>query len=259
VAGPNWQHQHPRDIGVIVEEQVRRWQLNLQPVRKDSPVVWPVVTISREFGTSGLALGRRVAHRLGFTCWDREIVAEIARRLGTDQESVNVFDEHAHAAIDDLVGVLLHQETVSADYGEQLRLIVRSIARRGGAVIAGRGSQFIVDDHHALRVRLVAPFELRVREVGMRTHVSPEEASRRVRAGDRDREQFLRQYFGQDGSNPTDYDVVINAGVYSPQRADALVLMAYLAKFGQIPPTAGETDEESEGPISRPPEELPTG
>jgi hypothetical protein len=50
--------------------------------------------------------------------------------------------------------------------------------------------------------------------------------------------------------------VVINTSIYTPERADALVLMAYLAKFGGLPLGAQRTDEPTSILCSRPLEEL---
>ncbi len=256
----SWLRRQPRDVGAIVEEQVRRWGLHSSRVGVSSTTGWPVVTISREFGTLGMELGRRVAMRLGFSYWDREIVTEIARRLHTPEESVSVFDEHHRSAMDDLFGVTFDQGAVSADYGDQLRAIVRSIARKGSAVIVGRGSQYLVDPQRALRVRLVAPTRQRVSEIAKRANVSSETAAHTVRAGDRDRAQFMRQYFGKDGTDPTDYDFVLNTANYPPERAEALLLMAYLAKFGHLPFAAREAEREftsaREGKPGQP-EEVP--
>jgi cytidylate kinase len=241
-----WQERrHPRDVAAIVEEQIRRWQLHFADRTEASPEAWPVITISRQFGSLGVALGRRLAERLGFSCWDREIVSEIARRLHTPEETIRAFDEREHTVLDDLFGVALEQTALTVDYGDQLRAVVRSVVSEGRAVIVGRGGQFLVDPQHALRVRLVAPFELRVREVATRTRVSLEEAAERVRSRDRDRERFTEQHFGTDGVDPAVYDVVVNTAIYTPRRAETLVLAAYLAKFGGLPLTLRRADESS--------------
>ena len=39
-----------------------------------------IVTISREFGSGGRELGKKVAEILGYDYYDREIIAEIAKR-----------------------------------------------------------------------------------------------------------------------------------------------------------------------------------
>jgi cytidylate kinase len=49
---------------------------------------------------------------------------------------------------------------------------------------------------------------------------------------------FMLHAFGQDVDDPAHFDVVLNTETYRSERAIGLVLMAYLAKFGDWPPTA---------------------
>ena len=46
------------DIDKIIEEQMKRWTMKT----KSSQKPWPVISISREFGTSGAALGENIAN-----------------------------------------------------------------------------------------------------------------------------------------------------------------------------------------------------
>jgi len=105
------------------------------------------------------------------------------------------------------------------------------------------------DPTHALRVRLVAPLVHRVRDYPERFGTSMDEAYRLVRLGDRERSDFVRQAHHADVADPTLYDVVINVATFSPERADSLILMAYLAKFGEILAQSHDTVHQ-EGPYS---------
>ena len=233
-----WPHlPHPRDVGAIVDAQVRRWALSKRNrPREASLEAWPVVTISRECGTQGTALARRVAEQLGFSCWDSEIVTEIARLLHTDETTIAAYDERTRAALEDLIGTsLFHQDITSVDYSDRVRRIIDSIARRGRAVIVGRGAQFQVNPKHALRVRLVAPFEHRARVVETLKKISFDEAKRIVESDDKKRAAFVHDATGKNVADPAQYDVVINTKIYAGERAEALVLMAYLSKFGELP------------------------
>jgi hypothetical protein len=49
---------------------------------------------------------------------------------------------------------------------------------------------------------------------------------------------------GQNVADPLHYDLVINTDTYGGERAEAVVLMAYLAKFGEWPLTARELKAE---------------
>jgi cytidylate kinase len=212
-----------------------------------APQFWPVVTISRESGSLGLALGRRVAARLGFTFWDQEIVAAVAERLQIDSNQALSLDERAPGRLEVVLTALrVARGGLSTDYCEQLRTVLSSIGHHGGAVIVGRGAHRVILPTHALRVRLVAPVEQRVLDHARSWEISEEVAAQEVAAGDRRRAEFVWRTFHADVTAPADYDLVINVGTYTPLRAESLVLMSYLAKFGELPAEARNTDHTRE-------------
>jgi hypothetical protein len=59
-----------------------------------------------------------------------------------------------------------------------------------------------------------------------------------VASNEKERAAFIRRTLGYSLADPAHYDVVVNTGTYAQERAEAVVLMAYLAKFGKWPPTA---------------------
>ncbi|MGC4069135.1 MAG: cytidylate kinase-like family protein [Polyangiaceae bacterium] len=182
-----------------MEQQIRRWQLRPDRSTMDGGHFRPVVTISREFGSLGLALGQRVAERLGFSFWDHEIVSAVAQQLHVDPDKVGAIDEHPVGAMAQLFNALhLGREDIASDYHDQLRLLLASIGRHGAAVIVGRGAHLATDPAHALRVRLIAPLVHRVRDYQLRFGTSTEEAYRQVRAGDKERADFVRQAYHAD-------------------------------------------------------------
>ena len=252
--GLKWTHlRQPREVGAMVEAQVRRWALKQAGRGSALREEWPVVTVSCEFGAQGVALGRGVANRLGFSYWDREIVSELSRLLHMGEGTVAVWDERTRSALEDLLGAFTpNPEVASADYAAEVRRIVGSIARQGSAVIVGREAQFLVDPRRALRVRMVAPFDFRVRAVEAGAGIPLEAAKRMIVAGEKERAACVLHALGQNVADPAHYDVVVNTGTYAGERAESVVLMAYLAKFGEWPLTAGALEgEQLSGPAGR--------
>ena len=47
-----------------------------------------IITISREFGSGGRELGKRLADALGIPCYDHEIIEMIAKENGFDERYV---------------------------------------------------------------------------------------------------------------------------------------------------------------------------
>ena len=55
-----------------------------------------IITISREFGSGGRELGKRLADTLGFDYYDREIITAIAGAQGLDEAYVEKSMENAN-------------------------------------------------------------------------------------------------------------------------------------------------------------------
>ena len=48
-----------------------------------------IITISREFGSGGREIGKRLADELNYAYYDKEIIAAIAKETGLEEEYIN--------------------------------------------------------------------------------------------------------------------------------------------------------------------------
>lgn len=221
-----------RSLDSIVEERVRAWQLAQRdaPSSRRRAAPRTIVTVSREAASGGTNLGRALAERLGYSFWDQELVHEIARQAKLPEQLVSALDEHGRTAIEDFVAGLFDARATHDDYVEQLHRVVLALVERGGAVVVGRGAQFIVPPERALRVRVVAPFAQRVAAVAESEGLTQVRAEARVREVEEMRRSFTRKTFGVDVTDPTHYDVVVNLGAMTVERAVDVLAAAYTAK-----------------------------
>jgi hypothetical protein len=225
----------PRSVDAIVESQVQRWlgERARNPATPSDPA--PVVALSREYGARGAAVGRIVAERLGFSFWNRELLAAIAKHAHTDAATMAPFDEHHRSVLIDAVGGMMPRaQTVGlTDYARELTTVVRDLVLRGSAVLVGRGLTFLIDPSRVLRVRVVCPLEDRVRGVAEREKLSLDQARAVVEEADRDRRAFIRDLYGKESDDPTAYELVINTGTLSLEAAAAVVVAGYKGRFGE--------------------------
>jgi cytidylate kinase len=230
----------PQQLEALVEKQVRRWQMQraaISALSTEPPEPWPIVSISREAGSRGADVGRSIAERLGFGFWDQELVHEVAERTGMADTLVATLDERVRGYIDEMVSsVLVGHDATASEYVRQVARVVHTLVQHGSSVVVGRGSQFLVTPEHVLRVRLVAPLDLRVRGYSLRHGIPLELARRRVLAIDGDRCEFYRRYFDRDVGDPIHYDLVVNTGTLSTEGAVEVVVAAYRARFRGGPP-----------------------
>jgi cytidylate kinase len=221
----------------VIERQFRRWELQRKAREAErAPVHWPIITISREFGARGEALGRLVAEAAGFSFWDDELVHTIAQESGANTALLKSLDEHLRNSVEDSIeGAFLGGEYMESEYLRRLMKLIHTIAAHGGGVVVGRGAHYVVARDQALSVRVVCPLEERVRGYAERQGIDERRARQTVEREDQARRAFIRERFSRDPSTPSDYDVTVNTGTLPLERTAPVVLAAYEAKFGRRP------------------------
>jgi uncharacterized protein len=200
-----------------------------------------VVCISHATGAGGEEVGRLVAERLGFLYVDEEIVARAAAKGGI--EPAGVADEERRKS---LAARLL--EAIAQGGGEawvvgppprtgeelgsdEVRVLIRETieqtAARGKVVIvAHAASRALPEGPGALRVLVTASPATRASRVCEEEGIDPKQAARAVKDADANRRDYLKRFYEVDEERPTDYDVVINTDVLSPQQTADLVSQA---------------------------------
>lgn len=194
-----------------------------------------VVTISRGYGSQGNAVAQELASRLGISASDREILEAVARRAMVDVELVARLDETArHAGLrpwKELFRVApLHEQR----YYDILVTVIMNIARRGG-IIVGRGAHLILGPARAFRIRIDGGLDQCARRIAEREHLELEQARERVQVVDREREEFMRQFFGVECADCSSYDLVLNSDRFEVGQMVELILHAMRMAGYDIP------------------------
>src|SRR5205823_1360173 len=197
------------------------------------------VTISREYGSGGGEVARRLAGRLGWHLVDHEVVMDVARALGVTEAEAEAHDEHADRLASRILlslGVVPSAAPaplpveLSMDqpaYDEARRTVVEGATKAGHAVIVGRGAQVLLAPRRdVLHVRIIAPLEQRIQYVMQREKLDHAAAERRIQAKDRDRANFLMSAHHKNPSDARLYDLVVNTGVLHLNSAVDLVVLA---------------------------------
>ena len=211
--------------------QFQRWERSRRSAAAEKPR--PCVTLTRLPGAGADDFGQRLAERLDYAFFGIEIVDRIARETGLRHEVIAGVDEHVRGTIERyLVDAFRGARFTESDY---LRHVVRTIAalgERGGAVILGRGSPFILPPERALRVFLAAPREHRLERITKQEQLGREAAVARLAALDAERREFLVHHFRRDPDAPEHYDLMLNLGTLSFDAALDLTEEALRARFG---------------------------
>lgn len=199
-----------KSIERIIEEQVQRWQMTLVE-KKEAKTDLRVVTISREPGSGGRIVAQKLAQSTGFDLFHQEVINEMAQSARVNARILETLDEKGLSTLDNWISSLVDDRHLWPDkYLQHLMKVINTIGRHGGAVIVGRGANFILPPEKRLRVRVIAPLPVRIQNVAREFDVSIDDARRRVIRTESDRKSFVRKYFYTDIADHNNYDLIIN-------------------------------------------------
>jgi len=154
-----------------------------------------------------------------------KIIQMVAESVEMSEKVICSLDEKEVTKRDDWLTSLFETRHLWPDqYLHHLTKVIGTIGRHGSAVILGRGANYILPQENTFRVRIIAPFELRVKNA---TRTTEDEARRYLIKVDADREAFIRKYFNADVKDPAHYDLVINMRVVSIDGAVQAVIAAF--------------------------------
>jgi len=183
-----------------------------------------VITLDREYGSGGGDIAAKVAARLGWKLWDQKLTDEIARRMDCERRAVEEHEEKRDPIYSRLLKAFMRGsfegslnaprlKTVDTDcVREVVQQLLPEIAEAGNCVIVGRGSAYYLGGRpDAFHVFVYAPFAEKVRRLKSRGKTE-KEAAELAETVDRDRSEFIKQYFDVDWPGRHRFHLMVNSG-----------------------------------------------
>ena len=151
----------------------------------------PVITISREYGSGGRAIGEKVAQALGIPFYDNDRISELAKESGL--ADVYIKKTERMKATSFLYGLYMNatQQPTRDDLFELQSKVIQKVADEGPCVIVGRCADYILRDRKDLfSVFIHAPMEFRVRRAKTAYDVDADNMEAHVKKQDKERANF---------------------------------------------------------------------
>ena len=173
-----------------------------------------ILTLSREYKNGSVEIGKAVAQQLGFVLVDRFCIYDKLKAVGEkwgrlahelEEERPTIWEKYDR----EYLGFISLIESTIYDY-----------ALKGGAVILGRGSAFLLHDiPHVLKVRVYAPMDIRIKRMMEQDKVNRQTAEKVLTDIDKSRAGYVRAIYGKNYKDVQHYDLVFNTGMQSYEKA----------------------------------------
>lgn len=163
-----------------------------------------VISISREHGTNGKEIARKVAENLDLKFYDKEEMKKYAIK--------HSFASNEHTD-DELYKFYLSLDAEKDSIIKQSE-IIKSIAAEENCVIVGRASDYILKDNpNLIKIFLYAPLEYRINKVKEIYKDSYQEAKKHIVESDNSRASYYEVISNQVWGNVKNYDLCINCEI----------------------------------------------
>lgn len=158
-----------------------------------------IITISREFGSGGRELGKRLADELGVPCYDHEIIDLVAEKCGLDKSYVSHLSEtDIRVFYPSTIGHRFLAPSSASQQSVKVTLaqheLIRQLATQGDCVIVGRCADIVCRDMEPLNLFVYADQLSKLarcqERAGQEEKLSDRELLRRMKGIDRERASY---------------------------------------------------------------------
>lgn len=180
------------------------------------------ITIARECGCGGGAIGEALAEKLGIPFYNRDILRMASDDSGiTEQLFASAEEKFKKSLLFRVAKDAYRGEVIPPDRDDfvsnenlfryQAKVMI-GLAERENCVMIGRCADFILRDRpNVLRVFIHAPEEIRIQNVRERYHLSEDDARRHLRQVDKRRATYYRAFTGSDWRDASHYDICFDS------------------------------------------------
>lgn len=180
--------------------------------------MYKIVTMERQFGSGGNEICRRLAKKLGFGLYDRNILSEAAKRLEIPAIYIADLEETAPGSVifnlskTALGGRKNSNMSMAEKLFQEEKSIIEDIVKKEDCVIVGRcGSYIFREREDCLKVFVYADREYRINRTIQEEKLTREEAEELLKKSDKRRSNFYSTHTGWEWGQMQHFDLCMDS------------------------------------------------
>ena len=189
-----------------------------------------IITISREFGSGGRAIGEALAKKLNYSYYDKDLITRIAEQSGLAPEYIEKKNElsprkgfFSYAFVGRNAAGISMEDQIHAIQ----RDIIKDIAERESAVIIGRNADYILRDREdSLHVFIHGRMPDKLSRIRTLYQLNDREAEKLIHDIDKRRAANYNYYTDQIWGLASNYDLTLDSSRLGYEECEKLIMQA---------------------------------
>ncbi|MDO5390676.1 MAG: cytidylate kinase-like family protein [Eubacteriales bacterium] len=198
-----------------------------------------VVTITRQFGSMGRPIAKKMAEMLGIEYYDRDLVDQAAEKLNLPVSVINEVEEKANSLAKNpffrMASPLGSGTTTTQDkIFEAQQNIIKFLAEKETCIIVGRCADFTLSEmENAIHIYIYASYEARLEHCIKDLGMEETEARRMMAAVDKARESYHVNFTGYTPDDKSHKDILIDSSLLGVEGTAEYLVELVKKKFGE--------------------------
>ncbi len=195
-----------------------------------------IITIGRQYGSGGRALGKMLSEMLNIPLYDKELVELAAKESNVSLEAVKEIDERTSSSLlyslvtggwgaRGLSAPLFYEMPINDKFFIAQAKVIKELAQKGDCIIVGRCADYVLadTDHDVFNVFVYADMDYRINFAVENLDVKPEKAKDTINKTDKQRKTYYDYYTDKSWGEMTSYDLCINVAKTNMDKAAKIV------------------------------------
>ena len=185
-----------------------------------------IITISREYGSGGGEIGRRLAKYFDIPCYDKELLTMVAKESGYCKEYFEKYDEKpwkvlSYFGYDPCSNALPINHQL---FLKQFKLI-QKLANENSCIFVGRASNYALKDYHnVINVFIHGDFEFRRKRAIIEHGVKEEISTSVVKKIDKERASYYKYYTDSYWGDAKNYHLCLDTSFIGIDEAVRIII-----------------------------------
>ncbi len=199
-----------------------------------------VITISRQYGSGGREIGKKLADGYGIPFYDNELITRAAKESGFAEETfARAEDKASNSLLYSLamgINVYGNQDFGFSGLSLDDRIflaqsdVIRKIADEGPCVIVGRCADYVLKDRtDVFNIYIKASMDFRLKRVVEEYGENPKKAGEIILKTDKSRANYYSYHVGEKWYNLNNYDLVIRSDLTGIDNSVSCII-SYIGK-----------------------------
>lgn len=177
-----------------------------------------IITISREFGSGGREIGKRLADVLGIPYYDKEIISALIKETGMTEEYIrNISERGIYPYAFQFAKSFATYSKMQSNQTEILvaqQKVMKEIAQKGDCIIVGRGADSILRQYNPMNIFVYADMESKLERCHKKAvedeHLTEKEMQNKMKEIDKNRKKYHEIIAGLEWGKKENYHLCLN-------------------------------------------------